>query len=201
MPATEPARAARMTRFDAVRAALATAPDDALVVICNGMIGREAWTAGDRPTRFYMIGAMGLAPSIALGLAAARPERRVVCFDGDGNLLMGMGALATIGALRPANFYHVVFDNEAHGSTGDQATVSAAVPLEKVAAACGYAHAGRAEAPGDVGPALAALFQARGPACLLVKVARGNVKGIGRVARTPRQIADDFREAACRRSS
>ncbi len=143
-----------------------------------------------------MIGSRGLASSIALGLALARPARRVVCLEGDGNVLMGMGALASVGAARPRNFYHVIFDNEAHASTGGQGTVSALVPLERVAAASGYARAARVETPEELGPALGDLFEREGPSCLLVKVAPGNIRGIGRVARAPRAIADDFRASA-----
>ena len=73
---------------------------DELLIVCNGFPSREAYTLRDRPENFYMIGSMGVAPSIALGVALARPDRTVVVFDGDGNVLMGMGTLATIGALR-----------------------------------------------------------------------------------------------------
>lgn len=186
-----------MKRFDAVKRTLERAPE-ALVVHCNGMIGREGWTAGDRPSHFYMIGSMGLASSVALGLALAQPGKRVLCLDGDGNVLMGLGTLATIGATRPANLFHVCLDNEAHGSTGDQATVSGRVPLEQVAAACGYARVARAETPEELERGLESLFSGPGPAFLLVKVERGNVKGIGRVELTPRQLTDRMRAEATR---
>jgi phosphonopyruvate decarboxylase len=82
---------------------------------------------------------MGCASSVALGLAIARPELRIVVLDGDGALLMRMGALATIGFVAPSNLVHVLLDNGLHESTGGQLTVSESVDIEQVAAACGYA--------------------------------------------------------------
>ena len=69
------------------------------VIICNGFPSREAHKIADRPTHFYMIGSMGNAPAIALGVALAKPNKQVITFDGDGNVLMGMGTLATVGAI------------------------------------------------------------------------------------------------------
>jgi len=185
-------------RMEAARIVLAKAGDDALVVVCNGMIGREVWTIGDRPTHFYMIGSMGLASSIALGLALAQPKKRVVCLDGDGNVLMGMGVLASIAAASPSNFFHVILDNEAHGSTGDQATISGKVHLEELARTCGYRFATRANDALALEKASSELFASRGPSCLLAKVAKGNVPGIGRVALTPPQLSSRMRETATR---
>ena len=108
---------------------------DQPVIICNGFPSREAQKIADRPTHFYMIGSMGSAAAIALGVALAKPNKHVIVFDGDGNVLMGMGTLATVGALKPKNFIHVVFDNEVYGTTGNQPTISNVVPLEKVAKA------------------------------------------------------------------
>src|SRR5262249_12839552 len=87
-----------MTRADAVADVAGALRDDALVVACNGMIGRELYTRADAPTRFYMIGSMGLASSIGLGVALVQPARVVVVFDGDGNLLMNLGGLANVAA-------------------------------------------------------------------------------------------------------
>ena len=188
--------AAALGRMEAARVVLQKAGDDALIVVCNGMIGREVWTIGDRPTHFYMIGSMGLASSIALGLALAQPKKRVVCLDGDGNVLMGMGVLASIAAARPKNLFHVILDNEAHGSTGDQATISGQVHLEEVARACGYAWSKRVDDAASLERAASELFAQQGPACLLAKVARGNVAGIGRVALSPQQLAARMRETA-----
>src|SRR5437899_610803 len=77
-----------------------------LVVVCNGFPSREAYALRDRPENFYMIGSMGAAASIGLGVALSQPTRKVVVLDGDGNVLMAMGTLGTIGALRPRNLVH-----------------------------------------------------------------------------------------------
>jgi sulfopyruvate decarboxylase subunit beta len=188
-----------MTRVESV-AIVADAVDarlpDALIVVCNGMIGRELFTQRDRPTRFYMIGSMGLASSIGLGLALTRPSRPVVVFDGDGNVLMAMGALASVAASAPSNFYHIVFDNAAHGSTGNQRTISDRVPLERVALAAGYTRTERLRSGSNLESAIARLLAAPGPAMLLVEVERGNVPNIGRVDLTPVDLTARFR-AAC----
>jgi sulfopyruvate decarboxylase subunit beta len=184
-----------MTRADAVARVADRLPPGALTVVCNGMIGRELYTHHDAPTQFYMIGSMGLAASIGLGLALSRPERPIVVFDGDGNLLMGLGALASVAAAAPSNFHHVVFDNAAHGSTGNQRTVSDQVPLDAIAGAAGYRSVERVDDAVSLGAALDGFFRKPGPAMLLVKVDRGNQPGIGRVEPSPRELTDRFRRA------
>ena len=72
---------------------------DQPVIICNGFPSREAFKIADRPTHFYMIGSMGVAAAIGLGVALSKPQKKVIVFDGDGNVLMGMGTLATVGAI------------------------------------------------------------------------------------------------------
>jgi thiamine pyrophosphate-dependent acetolactate synthase large subunit-like protein len=170
----------------------AAEPPGDLVVCCNGMIGRELYTVGDRPGSFYMIGSMGLGLSIALGLALARPTRRVISLDGDGNVLMGMNALASVGSERPANLYHVVLDNQAHASTGGQRTISGEVKLEAVARAAGYRAALRAEGTEGFAAALREALGQEGPVMVLGVVDGGTVKGIGRVRETPPEITARF---------
>jgi thiamine pyrophosphate-dependent acetolactate synthase large subunit-like protein len=188
-----------MTRADAVERVAAALDQAALVVACNGMIGRELYTRADAPTRFYMIGSMGLASSIGLGLALVQPSRQVVVFDGDGNVLMNLGTLASVAAAGARNFHHVVFDNAAHGSTGNQRTISEHVPLEEVARAAGYRRCLRVDGGTDLTAALATWFDEPGPSMLLVVVERGNVPGIGRVEPSPAELTSRFR-AACIRS-
>jgi phosphonopyruvate decarboxylase len=121
----------------------ASRPKDALVAT-TGFTGRSLYAAGDRPSQLYMVGSMGCAAPFGLGLAWAQPSRRVIVLDGDGAVLMRMGALATLGYERPKNLLHIVIDNEVHDSTGGQSTVSHSVDLAGVAAACGYPRVLRA---------------------------------------------------------
>jgi thiamine pyrophosphate-dependent acetolactate synthase large subunit-like protein len=179
-----------MRRHEAVKLVI-DALGDELCVVCNGMIGREAFTAKDRERNFYMIGSMGLGLSIGLGVAMTRKDRRVVVLDGDGNVLMGMGVLASVAHAAPENLLHVVLDNEAHASTGDQRTISDRVRLEEIAKASGYRSAERVPAEG-LAARLPSFLRLPGPAMLLVKVEKGNVKGIARVTHEPPEIAARF---------
>ena len=85
-----------------------------------------------------MIGSMGLASSIGLGVAMKKPRKRIFVFDGDGNILMNLGSLATIGKTKPKNLVHIIFDNSIHESTGSQPTGSDIIPKEKIAKVCNY---------------------------------------------------------------
>ncbi len=143
---------------------------DQPVIICNGFPSREVFKLADRPSHFYMIGSMGVAAAIGLGVALAKPAKKVVVFDGDGNVLMGMGTLATVGALKPKNFLHVVFDNELYGSTGNQPTYSRLVRLDHVAKAAGYANVERVLEREDLVYEFKDMLNKDGPSLLLVKV-------------------------------
>jgi phosphonopyruvate decarboxylase len=134
------AAATRPSRQEALRLVVAQTPAASTVVMAStGFCGRELYAIDDRPNHFYMVGSMGCLLPLALGLALARPDLRVVALDGDGSALMRMGALATAGAYGPPNLWHLLLDNGVHESTGGQATVSPTVGFAGVAAACGYA--------------------------------------------------------------
>lgn len=128
----------RPSREEALLAVQRAVDPRDVVVATTGYTGRQLYACDDRDNQLYLVGSMGCASSIGLGLALARPERRIVVVDGDGAALMRLGALATIGEGRPPNLVHVLFDNEAHESTGGQATATSAVDLGAVARACGY---------------------------------------------------------------
>jgi len=187
-----------MNKVEAIKALGAAIQPDDLIVCCNGMIGRELYTYAERPQNFYMIGSMGLGLSIALGLALSRPRRRVISLDGDGNALMGMNALASAGAERPENLWHVVLDNQSHASTGGQYTISMAVHLDAVAEAVGYRAAYRAADAAGFERALRAGLAQTGPVMILGEVEGGTTKGIGRVKETPPELTARFRAEACR---
>jgi phosphonopyruvate decarboxylase len=132
----------RVSRQAVLREVVArTSPAATAVLASTGFCGRELYAVDDRPNHLYMVGSMGCVVPLALGLALARPDLRVVALDGDGAALMRMGAFATVGAYGPANLWHLLLDNGAHDSTGGQATVSPNVSFAEVAAACGYASA------------------------------------------------------------
>ena len=146
---------------------------DAACVHSNGYVSRAAFGARDHDGCFYMIGSMGLASSIGLGIALTRPARRVVVLDGDGNVLMNLGTLATIAALAPRNLLHLCFDNGAHASTGGQPTISRRVALEEIARTAGYRWAGRVETPAALVEAVPGFLAREGPAFLLVRIELG----------------------------
>jgi sulfopyruvate decarboxylase subunit beta len=167
---------------------------DELVVVCNGFPSREAYALKDRPENFYMIGSMGVAPAIGLGLALSQPARKVVVLDGDGNVLMGMGTLATVGAIRPKNLFHIVFDNEVYGSTGNQPTISQTVPLDQVAKSAGYRRVERVRELDDLEYEVASMLKEDGPGFLLVKVSELS-DDVGRVGIEPPAMTERFRSA------
>ena len=169
-----------------------------LVVCTTGYISRDACGAHDRPGNFYMIGSMGLAPAIGLGLAVTQPSRRVVVFDGDGALLMALGTLAMTTQLKPANFYHLVFDNGAYASTGNQPTPAREVALDVVAKAAGYPRAARVEDDRALASTLKTWWSEPGPAFLLVQCARDAAAPSGRILHEPPAITRRVMAAAVR---
>jgi phosphonopyruvate decarboxylase len=193
-PAPEaPLPPATMPRLTALGIALEAFGDDP-VAHANGYICRESFSLADRPQSFYMIGSMGLAPAIGLGLALTQPARRAVVFDGDGNLLMNLGILAMIAAQRPTNFVHLVFDNEVYGSTGNQASLSRGVRLDRLAAAAGFATATAVTEPWSLESALRAALATDGPHFVLVKVTAEEAD-VPRIPYTPTVLRDRFRAA------
>jgi sulfopyruvate decarboxylase subunit beta len=130
-----------MRRIDAIRAIYSDLEDVVLVTIM-GAVAAEVQSIGHRPNFFYLQHAMGLASSLGLGIALARPELSVVVFDGDGSLLMNLGGLTTLARYRPKNLVHVVFDNESLLSVGGFPTAtSTGSDLAAIARAAGVPHA------------------------------------------------------------
>ena len=127
-----------LDRRAVIKTLLADRPDDMFVVPGLGSTTYDLASLGDDDRNFYLWGAMGGAAMIGLGLALARPKLRVVVITGDGEMLMGIGSLATIGVQRPANLAIVVFDNGVYGETGGQAShTRLGVDLPATARSCG----------------------------------------------------------------
>lgn len=182
---------ATVSRLAAITAARKPLGDET-TIHANGYICRESFAVGDRPQNFYMIGSMGLASAIGLGLSLARPQSTTVVFDGDGNLLMNFGILALVGGLRPRNYVHVVFDNEVYGSTGNQASPSRGVRLDRVAAAAGYRTAVAVTDAGEVERAVRRALTSAGPHFVLAKVTAEEAD-VPRIPFSPAEIRDRFR--------
>jgi len=157
-------------RRDAV-AAILRARDRALIVTGLGSPTWDVAAIADSPHNFYLWGAMGAAAMLGLGLALAQPSRRVVVITGDGELLMGLGSLATIGVERPSNLSIVVIDNERYGETGMQASHTArGVDLAAMARAAGFPTAATVATTQELDASLPAIYGSVGPVLLVVKV-------------------------------
>jgi phosphonopyruvate decarboxylase len=179
----------RPTRQAALERVVARTPESSAAVIATtGYTGRELFAVADRPNHLYMVGSMGCASSLGLGVALEAPKTEVVVVDGDGAALMRLGNLATVGTYGGGNFTHLILDNEVHDSTGAQHTVSANVRFAGVAADCGY----RSVVSGD-DPALIDLVCGNpdlpGPRLLHLKIRPGTRAELPRPAMAPEEVA------------
>lgn len=157
-----------MIRREAVEIVAKTLKDN-IAVSANGYVSRDLYEASDRALNFYMIGSMGLASSIGLGLALKNPKKRIYVFDGDGNVLMNLGSLVTIGSLQPKNLIHVVFDNGSHESTGGQPTNSTRVRIDLLAKAARY-KVFKADSKKKLDSVLNKIKNISGPILVLVQI-------------------------------
>lgn len=179
----------RMTREEAV-ASVATAIGTSVpIVATTGMLSRELFehrehSGLDRSFDFLAVGGMGHASSIALGIALAAPQDEVWCLDGDGALLMHMGALAVVGDRGPRGFHHVVFNNGVHDSVGGQPTSIDAVDLPAVALSVSYRWARRTAVVEEIPELIDEMRRNGGPALLEIRVKPGSRENIGRPTRT-----------------
>jgi len=149
------------------------------VVVSNlGQASVDLQTIADRPLNCYTYGAMGQCSSIALGIALARPDVRVICLDGDGSLLMNLGSLCTIAAAAPRNYALVVWDNEVHQTTGGQPTATAGrASLSAIARGAGIDRAIEVRTEDELRRAYDQVLGEDGPIAVCVKVEKGRAQG------------------------
>lgn len=161
------------------------------LLVCNlGYPSRELYHLADRPRNFYMLGSMGLASSIGLGLALAQ-RRRVVAIDGDGSVLMNLGSLSTIAHFGTENFTLVILDNRVHGSTGNQPSHTAlGTDLAAVARACGLSQVSRVDSVTALGRAVG--DGGKGPKVVVAVVDPGNAE-VPVIPIPPQEILRRFR--------
>ena len=157
-------------------ARLIAAVPQALVVTGLGSAAYDVYAAGDRDRNYYLWGVMGGASALGLGLALAQPDRPVVVVTGDGEMLMGLGSLATVGAKAVQNLAVAVLDNEAFGETGGQRSHTAfGIDLPAVALGCRFREARTARTMQEVGGLRELLLGTPGPVLGVVKVAAGEM--------------------------
>ena len=168
-----------------------------IVVSTTGKTSRELFEIRDRNKQshkydFLTVGSMGHASSIALGISLHQPGKKVWCVDGDGAMLMHLGAMAVIGACQPANFIHVIINNAAHESVGGMPTVADKIDICQIASGCGYKNAVRADDYESLDKALR-LARAKNELCLIeVTCSIGARKDLGRPTISPQENKDNF---------
>lgn len=192
MPTIEDSVQATMLREEFIDLLLQHIQTKDLLVATTGKTSRELFELRQRrgePQRdFLVVGGMGHASSIALGLALARPERKVYCLDGDGAMLMHLGALPVIGGrCRPENLVYIVLNNGVHESVGGQPSSVQFVDLQKLASACSFKHYLRVSDHENFHSALVELEKLAGPVFVEALIRPGSRKDLGRPTRTPVQ--------------
>ncbi|GAB6057154.1 phosphonopyruvate decarboxylase [Desulfonatronum parangueonense] len=180
-----------LRREEALRGLLNLIDPSDVLLSTTGKTSRELFELrqerGEQQRDFLTVGSMGHASSIALGVALGRPDRRVICLDGDGAMLMHMGALPIIGSLGPTNFVHVLLNNAAHDSVGGQRTVAGEVDVAALATACGYTGYARATCLAELKSEWERISTCKGPMLLEIRVALGSRDNLGRPTATPEQ--------------
>lgn len=179
-----------MSREEAIQTVAAALGEKDIIVSTTGMISRELFeyrTAMNEGHErdFLTVGSMGHASQIALGIALAKQDRKIWCFDGDGATIMHMGNLTIIGSKQPQNYIHVIFNNGAHDSVGGQPTVGLNIDLPHIARAVGYLHTYSVSNMVDLLDVLNRIKAQTGLIFLEIKVKKGNRKNIGRPTTTP----------------
>ena len=190
--ANPPARNTKvMNRFDLTSRLIAKLKHEEAVIGGIGNTNFDLWAAGHRPQNFYMLGSMGLALPIALGVALAQPKRRIFALEGDGSLLMQLGCLSTIATLKPKNLTMVVMDNGIYQITGAQPTPAAAVAdIVAIAIGSGLANSAWAADEEDFERLIDQSLRSSEP--MLIGVRIDDKPGTGATKRDPVQIRERF---------
>ncbi len=177
-----------MKRIDAIKKISSELTNE--LIICNiGFPSRELHSVKDSPNHFYMLGSMGLASSIGLGLALST-SKKVIVIDGDGSVLMNMGSMVTVYNQKPKNMIWIVLDNECYGSTGSQCTYSSSFNLSDLASSIGFKNVISLDLNSkDI--ELTEVLNSEGPTFVHLKVEQGNAE-VPVIQMEPEEIKDRF---------
>jgi phosphonopyruvate decarboxylase len=179
----------RIARADVLRRIIERTPEHKSVVIATtGYTSRELLALADRPNQLYMVGSMGCAPALGLGLSLTRPDLTVLVVDGDGAALMRLGNFATLSAYAGTNLVHLLLDNECHESTGAQTTVSAGISFVQIASGCGYPVTIQGDSLDVIDAAFSASEDIEGPRFAHLKIRQGVTGTFPRPTLSPEQV-------------
>ena len=180
-----------MNRFDLTKRLVVRLKHEEAVIGGIGNTHFDLWASGRRPQNFYMLGSMGLAVPIALGVALAQPNRRTIALEGDGSILMQLGVLATIATLQPRNLTIIVMDNAAYQITGAQRTATAfRTDIAAIARGAGLAKSVWAADEADFEALVDRALAEEGPSLIAVRIDRE--PAVATTERDPAQIRDRF---------
>lgn len=184
-------------REDAMKCVVDALPADGIIVSTTGKLSRELYEYRDElgqghDREFLTVGSMGHSSSIALGIALAKPERKVFCFDGDGAFIMHMGAISNIGHLAPKNYVHLVFNNGSHESVGGQPTLGYDINIPEIAKACGYHCVKTVGELDEIRNAIISAVKNPGPTLIELKVGINSRENLGRPKTTPIENKEAF---------
>ena len=174
-----------MTREESLEIILRQIPDNSVIVSTTGRTSREIFEIRERNGEphfkdFLTVGSMGHCSSIALGIAIAKLDRKIICIDGDGSLIMHMGSLSTVGKLKPVNFYHILINNNVHESVGGQETSARFIDMPGMAKCNAYRHVYSVANPSQLRCQLENIMNREGPSFLEVKVSPVSRDDLGR---------------------
>jgi thiamine pyrophosphate-dependent acetolactate synthase large subunit-like protein len=186
-----PANAKVMNRFELTKRLVAKLTRDEAVIGGIGNTNFDLWASGRRPQNFYMLGSMGLACPIALGVAIAQPKRRAIALEGDGSLLMQLGCLTTIAMLKPKNLVIVVMDNRIYQITGGQSTSTAfGADFVAMARGAGISQSAWAADESDFDQLVERALAQDGPTFIAARI--DDKPAVATTERDPPQIRDRF---------
>lgn len=196
---TEKSNSNSLTREIAIQTVVDNLNNDDMIISTTGKTSRELFEYREEKNQghgndFLTVGSMGHSSILALGVAINNPNKKVFCFDGDGAVLMHMGALATIGSKKQHNLYHILFNNSAHESVGGLPTIMDDINIIDVANDCGYNKSFNASNLKELKEILPKFINEEGPVLLNIKTNIKSRKDLGRPTTTPIENKNDFME-------
>lgn len=194
---TEKSNDYTLSREDAIKTIVDNLTLEDMIISTTGKASRELFEYREEKKQghsndFLTVGSMGHSSSIALSIALNHEDRRVFCFDGDGAFLMHMGSMALVGANKPVNYYHVLFNNEAHETVGGLPTVMGLIDIENIAISCGYNEVFHADSKESLQKVMQDYLSSDGPVLLIVNVSIGSRSDLGRPTTTPIENKEAF---------